>query len=195
MGMSIRAVLWWHFGVLVCVGAAASGTYHGLQQLHAQRATTGVRVAEAAAPGALVAASGSAGLTASSAVAAVASPGAATPGDATPGDAPGHLVPLPAPSKAEAAVPPGFWFQPLPGQDGAVKRHASRTVLAASRHAGRSTASARHTAAVAVRVARPELPRPDPRVVYYYRYPGYYPYAVGYRYYPYYPRYPYYGSY
>ena len=45
--MTIRTVLAWHIGVLLCIGAAAGGTYHGLQQLHAQRAAGDVQVAQA----------------------------------------------------------------------------------------------------------------------------------------------------
>ncbi len=202
---TIRTVLVWHIGVLLCVGAAAAGTYHGLQQLHAQRTALGVQEAQATASPAAPAASTAPAPTVAPAAAAPAETADATPHAAVPS------VGSPATkTKTAAALPPGFWFQPLPHEPAAgdharthVARTAghratghtvSRTVLASSRHVVRPTPAVRQTVTAAAQPPRPPLPQPDPRVAYY-GYPGYYPYAAGYRYYPYYPRYPYYSSY
>ncbi len=186
--MTIRKVLLWHIGVLFCVGGAAAGTYHGLQQLRAQRTALGVQLAQTSAPQAAPAPS--------TAPAPAASPTVTT--DTTPHAAPSSSVPSLAKSMTASSLPPKFWFQPLPqppAADGHARRHSSHTVLASSHHVVRPTSPAGHPVTVATRATLPPLPQPDPRVAYYYGYPGYYPYAAGYRYYPYYPRYPYYSSY
>jgi hypothetical protein len=43
--MNIRSVLVWHLGAVLFVGAAGAGTYHGIRNLHAQRAAMAEREA------------------------------------------------------------------------------------------------------------------------------------------------------
>ncbi len=53
--MKIRSVLLWHLGAVLFVGAAGAGTYHGLRNLHAQRAALAEREASVVVADATVA--------------------------------------------------------------------------------------------------------------------------------------------
>ena len=169
--MNIRSVLVWHLGAVLFVGAAGAATYHGIRNLHAQRAALAEReaavvVADAAVADAVVT------------DAAVADATLATAPTASVTAAPVTATPAPARTVASALPVP-----PLPKA-----APTAHTVAAKSHRETRLAVTTRRRVYVAV----PASPEPPAG----YAYPGYLAYAPGAGYYPYYARYRYYyGAY
>lgn len=170
--MNIRSVLVWHLGAVLFVGAAGAATYHGIQNLHAQRAALAGHEATTVVADATP-------VTAPP----VAAPAPAVAALAPAATAPAATTPAATTSRPARSVASALPVPPLPKM-----ASATHPVLARSHRMTRVAVSTRRR----VYVAAPAAPEPPVS----YRYPGYLAYAPGAGYYPYYTQYRYYyGAY
>jgi hypothetical protein len=171
--VNIRSVLVWHLGAVLFVGAAGAATYHGIRNLHAQRAA----LAERAASTVVADAAPVTGVT--TLAPAVAGPAVT----ASARTVPAVTVPVGTASAPVRSVASALPVPPLPKM-----ASAAHSVLTRPHRATRVAVSTRRR----VYVAAPAAPEPPAS----YGYPGYLAYAPGAGYYPYYPQYRYYyGAY